>query len=138
MRAVEPGHDVILRCRPGGAPRLDGRRPEPEGPRAKRVVVVHHLARPDMDCDCLDRPSGAGRQRPPRVVGDSGEIRHQRLALVRGLEAATVERVVEHVEELVDGGSAHGHPQTRVWYSPVRVSTRIVSPSLTKIGTWTT
>ena len=28
--------------------------------------------------------------------------------------------------------------QTRVWYSPVRVSTRIVSPCSTKIGTVTT
>jgi len=28
--------------------------------------------------------------------------------------------------------------QTRVWYSPVRVSTRIVSPGSTKIGTVTT
>src|SRR5512143_1502170 len=38
------------------------------------------------------------------------------------------------------GGSSRGmvRAQTRVWYSPVRVSIRIVSPGSTKIGTWTT
>ena len=45
--------------------------------------------------------------------------------------------IVVPVEILAFPTRGRAHAQTRVTYAPVRVSTRIVSPTLTNCGTWT-
>ena len=156
LRVVREGGDVaderaVRRLEPGDdlgagdsavAPGLDLRRREPQRAAPERVVVVHHLARTDVDRRC--RGSSARRlgQRVPSVRrGTVAMFVSSAWLSLLCLDPGTAERIVEQVEQRLDpaSGSASaivGPIQTRVWYSPVRVSTRIVSPASTKIGTW--
>ena len=56
-----------------------------------------------------------------------------------GLPSRLLERdpVVVDRENATGDGARWAHLLTRPWYSPVRVSTLITSPSLMKRGTWT-
>ena len=112
--------------------------------RPECVVVVHDLARSRRGWRCRRSTcmAPAGSAVHGCVVRDGCEVRQERLALVGVLDPTPPERLVHEgpsrrrchrARPWSEAGSL-----SRVWYSPVRVSMRIVSPTSTKIGTWTT
>ena len=106
VRLAKPAQRVgHRRCSLG--PRLDVARSPLQRAASERVVVVHDFAGTDVHDDRLDAPRGARGERAPLTLADGSEIRHERLALVRLLDASSVERLVEEIESLSHRGPGH-------------------------------